>query len=181
LRLQEKLEKGQITREGKRFNEVQLILADGSKYGPEGELQFRDVSVDPTTGTVILRMVFPNPDKTLLPGMFVRAVVKEGTRDNAILVPQQTVARDPRGNPTALVVDSEAVVQQRMLEVDRAIGNQWLITSGLKPGEHIIAEGMQKVRPGAKVKEVAFGATNSPTTTAAPQAGAAKVQGSKTN
>jgi membrane fusion protein, multidrug efflux system len=156
LRLQQKLQNGQMSREGGSFNEVDLFLPDGTRYAHAGVLQFRDISVDPTTGTVILRMVFPNPDKVLLPGMFVRAVVREGSSDKAILVPQQTVSRNPRGQPLALIVDDEGTVQQRMLTLDRAIGDKWLVAGGLKPGDRIIAEGMQKVRPGAAVKEVPF-------------------------
>ena len=124
----------------------------------EGTLQFRDVSVDPTTGSVILRMVFPNPEGVLLPGMFVRAVVKEGVNEQAILIPQQAVSRDPKGNPLALIVDAEGKVEQRMLTLDRAIGDQWLVSSGLAPGDRVIVEGMQKVRPGASVKVVPFDA-----------------------
>lgn len=156
LRLQRRLEEGRLTGGGTNDSKVQLILADGSQYPLEGTLQFRDVSVDPTTASVILRMVFPNPNGVLLPGMFVRTVVKEGVNQQAILVPQQAVSRDPKGNPLALVVNAESKVEQRKLELDRAIGDQWLITSGLSPGDRIITEGMQKARPGAVVKAVPF-------------------------
>lgn len=156
LRLQEQLKKGRLSRRGQAFDEVQLYLPDGTKYAHEGTLQFRDISVDPTTGSVILRMIFPNPEKVLLPGMFVRAVVKEGASEKAILVPQQTVSRDPKGNPIALVVSPTGTVEQRSLTLDRAVDDKWLVASGLKPGEHVIAEGMQKVRPGALVKETPF-------------------------
>ncbi len=118
-------------------------------------------------------MVFPNPNNVLLPGMFVRAVVKEGANEHAILIPQQTVARDPKGNPITLIVDASGKVEQRMLTLDRAIRDQWLVTKGLAPGERLIAEGMQKVRPGTAVKEVPFGETNkSQAQTTAPQAAA---------
>jgi membrane fusion protein (multidrug efflux system) len=162
LRLQRRLEEGRLTRNGTNVNQVQLILGDGTKYPLEGTLQFRDVSVDPTTASVILRMVFPNPNGVLLPGMFVRAVVKEGVNDQAILVPQQAVSRDAKGNPLALIVDAAGKVEQRMLSLDRAIGNQWLVSSGLAPGDRVIAEGMQKVRPGAVVKEAPFVAGQKP-------------------
>jgi membrane fusion protein (multidrug efflux system) len=112
--------------------------------------------VDPTTASVILRAVFPNPNGVLLPGMFVRAVVKEGVNDQAILIPQQVVSRDPKGNPVALIVDATGKVEQRKLNLDRAIGDQWLVSEGLAPGDRVIAEGMQKVRPGAEVKAVPF-------------------------
>jgi membrane fusion protein (multidrug efflux system) len=112
--------------------------------------------VDPSTGSVILRAVFPNPEGFLLPNMFVRAVMKEGVDEKALLIPQQAVSRDPKGNPVALIVDAADAVQQRMLTVDRAIGDQWLVSSGLAPGDRVIVEGLQKVRPGAAVKVVAF-------------------------
>ena len=156
LRLQRRLEEGRLTRNGTNVNEVRLILGDGTKYPLPGTLQFRDVSVDPTTASVILRMVFPNPNGVLLPGMFVRAVVKEGANDQAILIPQQAVSRDPKGNPVALVVEAGGKVGQRTLSLDREIVDQWLVSSGLAPGDRVIAEGMQKVRPGAAVKEVPF-------------------------
>jgi len=156
LRLKRRLEDGRLNRDGANQNKVKLILEDGAMYPLEGTLQFRDVSVDPTTGSFILRMVFPNPDKTLLPGMFVRAVVVEGTNDQAILVPQQAVSRDVKGDPLVMIVDANGVAQARMLTLDRAIGDKWLISSGLAPGDHVIVEGLQRVRPGAPVKEVPF-------------------------
>lgn len=156
LRLQHRLQSGQLSQDGKNGNEVELLLGDGTKYPLRGKLQFRGVSVEPSTASVVLRMVFPNPDGVLLPGMFVRAVVTEGVNEKAILIPQQTVSRDPKGNPYALVVDAEGKVEQRKLLLDRAIGDQWLVRSGLAPGDHLIAEGMQKVRVGIAVKEVPF-------------------------
>jgi membrane fusion protein (multidrug efflux system) len=156
LRLQHRLADGRLTLEGTNANQVQLILGDGTRYPLEGKLQFRDVSVDPTTASVILRMVFPNPNGVLLPGMFVRAVVKEGVNDQAILIPQQAVSRDPKGNPVALIVDASGKVGQRMISLDRAIGSQWLVSTGLAPGDRVIVEGVQRARPGASVKEVPF-------------------------
>jgi len=156
LRLRSRMEDGRLKHDGTNQKKVNLILEDGTAYSSEGTLQFRDVTVDPTTGSVILRVVFPNPKGLLLPGMFVRAVAKEGVNEQAILIPQQAVSRDPKGNPLALIVDAEGKVQQRMLTLDRAIGDQWLVTSGLAPGDRVIAEGMQRVRPGASVKEVPF-------------------------
>ena len=158
MRLKRRLEDGRLNRDGASQNKVNLILDDGTMYPLEGTLQFRDVSVDPTTGSVILRAVFPNPKGLLLPGMFVRAVVKEGVNDRAILIPQQAVSRDPKGNPIALIVDGAGKVGQRMLSVDRAIGDQWLVSTGLAPGERVIVEGIQRVRPGAPVREVPFAA-----------------------
>ncbi len=156
LRLQRRLAEGRLSHSSTNLNQVQLILGDGTRYPQDGTLQFRDVSVDPTTGSVILRMVFPNPNGVLLPGMFVRVVVKEGVNDRAILIPQQAVSRDPKGNPLALVVSADGTVGQRRITLDRAVGDQWLIASGLAPGDRVIAAGMQKVRPGALAKAVAF-------------------------
>jgi len=157
LRLQRRLEEGRINRDETNVNAVQLILEDGTQYPAEGTLQFRDVSVDPSSASVILRMVFPNPNGVLLPGMFVRAVVTEGVNRQAILIPQQAVSRDPKGNPVALIVDGAGKVAPRMLSLDRAIGDQWLVSTGLSPGDRVIIEGVQRVRPGAAVKEVPFG------------------------
>jgi len=156
LRLQRRLEEKRMNRDGTNANQVDLILEDGAKYPLQGTLEFRDVSVDPTTASVILRMVFPNPNGVLLPGMFVRAVVKEGVNEQGILIPQQAVSRDAKGNPLALIVNASGKVEQRMLSLDRAVGSQWLVSSGLVPGDRVIAEGMQKVQPGAVVKEVPF-------------------------
>jgi len=179
LRLQQRVKAGQISRSGDKFSDVRLILPDGTKYSHEGELQFRDISVDPTTGSVILRMVFPNTNGVLLPGMFVRAVVTEGVNDQAILIPQQSVSRDPKGNPFAFVVGPDGKVEQRGLVLDRAIGDKWVVASGLKSGEHVVAEGLQKVmmlRPGDSVKEVPFLETNA----AQPTAGQPQAAGQKT-
>jgi len=156
LRLQGRLADGRLKNGGKNHNKVQLILEDGTPYSQEGTFQFRDVTVDPTTGSVMLRVVVPNPKGLLLPGMFVRTVVQEGVNTQAILIPQQAVSRDPKGNPVALIVDAEEKVQQRMLSLDRAMGDKWLVSSGLASGDRVIVEGSQKVRPGATVKVVPF-------------------------
>ena len=162
LRLERRLADGRLTRDQASPNAVQLILENGAVYPAEGTLQFRDVSVDSSTATVILRMVFPNPNEMLLPGMFVRAVVKEGTTDQAILIPQQAVMRDPKGNPLALIVNAADTVEPRMLTLDRAIGDKWLVTAGLAPGDRVIVEGLQKARPGTAVKVVPFAAPPAP-------------------
>jgi len=135
---------------------VKLLLEDGTAYPQQGVLKFSDVTVDPSTGSLTLRMVFPNPGHVLLPGMYVRAVVEEGVADQAILVPQQGVAHDPKGNPTALVVDASGKVEQRLLKIDRAVGSRWLVTDGLHAGDRLIMEGLQKVRPGTAVNVVPF-------------------------
>ncbi|ACN17076.1 ArcA [Desulforapulum autotrophicum HRM2] len=137
-------------------NKVQLLLGDNTPYPQEGTLQFSDVTVDPTTGSVILRVVVPNPDGTLLPGMFVRAVIKEGVDEQAILIPQQGVARDPRGNPFAMIVDSEGKAGLRMLTLDRAVDDQWIVDAGLAPGDRVIVEGLLMLRPGTPVKATDF-------------------------
>lgn len=156
LRWQRRQEDGRLNPNGAGQQKVKLILEDGTVYAGEGTLQFRDVTVDPSTGAVTLRVVFPNPKGTLLPGMFVRAVVQEGVQEQAILIPQQAVSRDPKGNPAALIVDGEGKVRQKALVLDRAIQDQWLVISGLAAGERVIVEGLQKVRPGAAVKSVPF-------------------------
>jgi membrane fusion protein (multidrug efflux system) len=156
LQLKRNQAAGRIKGAGPNQARVKLLLEDGTPYPSEGTLKFSDVTVDPTTGSFILRMVFPNPKHTLLPGMYVRALVQEGVVDRGILAPQQGVSRDPKGNPIALVVEAGNKVQQRLLTIDRAIGDKWLVTSGLAPGSRIIVEGAQKVRPGASVKVVPF-------------------------
>jgi membrane fusion protein, multidrug efflux system len=161
LRLKRSLEGGRLNQGGAGQKKVKLLLEDGSAYPLTGTLQFRDVTVDPTTASVNLRIVFPNPEGVLLPGMFVRAVVREGIKEQAILIPQQAVSRDPKGNPVALVVDAGDKVSQRMITLDRAIGDRWLVTTGLASGDRVIVEGMQKVRPGASVKVVPFEAAKS--------------------
>lgn len=156
LKMKQNLAQGLMTRDAVRQAGVKLMLEDGSLYEREGVLKFSDVTVDTGTGSVILRSVFPNPGLTLLPGMFVRALIEEGINENAILVPQRCVTRNAKGRPEALVVDGEGLVSNRGLTIDRAVGTRWLISDGLVPGEQVIVEGLQKVRPGATVKTVPF-------------------------
>lgn len=156
LRLRRHLDEGRLNPNGREQRHVKLILEDGSLYPEEGLLQFRDVTVDPTTGSVVLRVVVPNPDGLLLPGMFVRAQLQEGVSERAILVPQQAVSRDSKGNPQVLIVDGEGKVALRALTIDRAIGAKWLVLDGIRAGDRVIVEGMQKVRPGTPVKAVPF-------------------------
>jgi membrane fusion protein (multidrug efflux system) len=162
LRLKRHLANGRLNQNGSNQSKVKLVLEDGTTYPHQGVLQFRDVTVDPTTGSVVLRVVFPNPEGVLLPGMFVRAIVKEGTDEHAILVPQQAVSRDPKGNPVALVVDAEGKIQQRRLTLDRAIEDKWLVSSGLATGDRVVVEGLQKVRPGSSVRAVPSNADRKP-------------------
>jgi membrane fusion protein (multidrug efflux system) len=131
-----------------------LTLDNGTAYPLKGTLQFSEVTVDPTTGAVTLRAIFPNPNNLLLPGMFVRATVAEGTLKNALLVPQQAVSRNEKGEPTVLVVDSKGFARLRLLKTSRTIGDKWLVTSGLKPGEKVIVEGLQKAQPDTPVHAV---------------------------
>lgn len=155
LRLRQRLESGRL-KSGEGARKAKLILEDGTPYPLDGRLQFRDITVDPASGAVTLRMIFPNPKHVLLPGMFVRAIVEEGVDDQAILAMQQGVTRDVKGNATALVVDRSEKVEQRVLTIDRAVGDKWLVTSGLAAGDRLIVEGLQKVRPGMPVKTVPF-------------------------
>jgi len=156
LRLKGSLKAGHLDRNGTNRKKVRLVLEDGTTYPKEGTLQFQDVTVDPTTGSVILRAVFPNPQGVLLPGMFARAVVKEGVNRQAILIPQQSVSRDRKGDTSVLIVDAGGTVQPRMIGIDRAIGDKWLVSSGLSAGDRVVVEGLQRVRPGASVKVVPF-------------------------
>ena len=154
LRLRRELADGQLKTDGAGHARVKLILEDGSEYAQEGTLELSDVTVSTTTSTVTVRAIFPNPHEELLPGMFVRAEVEEGTRPDAILVPQLAVTHDTRGEPTALVAGPDNTVQLRILKTDRAVGNQWLVSAGLKPGDRLIVDNLQKLRPGAPVKAV---------------------------
>jgi len=174
LRLQRALARGQIT-DGDSSRSVKLLLEDGTPYGEAGRLEFRDVTVDPTTGSVTLRMVFPNPDRVLLPGMYVRAVVEEGVVDDALLAPQQGITRDPKGNPVALVVNGDGTVEQRSPVIDRAVGDAWLVTGGLAPGDRLIVESKGQVRPGQTVRPVPFEGTES----TQPRSGAGDAAGSE--
>jgi len=163
LRLRKRLKEGNLNQGGVDRARVKLILENGTVYPHEGTLQFREVKVDPTTGSVILRMVFPNPERVLLPGMFVRAVIKEGVKEDAILVPQQAVMRTPKGAPYVLVVGPNDEVERRMLQLDRAIGDKWLVVSGISAGDRVIVEGLQFVRPGMRVKAAPFNPEKGPT------------------
>ncbi|MFA5073130.1 MAG: efflux RND transporter periplasmic adaptor subunit [Nitrospirota bacterium] len=156
LRLKQALASGQLKKSGRTGAKVKLLLENGIPYSLEGTLKFSEVTVDQSTDSITLRTVFPNPRHTLLPGMFVRAVIHEGIAEKGILIPQQGVNRNPKGESIALVVDDAGTVQQRLLILDRAIGDQWLVVSGLSSGDRLIVEGMQKVRPGTTVKTVPF-------------------------
>lgn len=148
---------------------VEIVLEDGSTFAQQGRLSFAEALVDPATGAVALRVVVPNPDQLLLPGMFVRARVANGVRSNGILAPQQGITRNPRGDATALVVGADGKVEERVVKVSRAIGDKWLVDEGLKAGDRLIVEGLQKVKAGATVTASERG---SEAATAKPAAGA---------
>jgi len=161
LKLQEKISAGKIRKDSKGAM-ASLLLEDGTPYPLAGTLKFSDVTVNPGTGSVILRTVFPNPKGILLPGMYVRAVLEEGIDERGIVVPQRGVTRDPAGKAVALVVVANDTVESRILEVSRVVGDGWLVEKGLSAGDRVIVEGLQKAKPGAKVRPVPFGATAAP-------------------
>jgi len=136
---------------------VRLLMEDGSSYPLPGTLKFSEVTVDQSTGSITLRAIFPNPKHMLLPGMFVRAILEEGVNEHAILVPQQGVTRNPAGNAMVMVVGNEEKVEPRVIKVLRTVGEDWLVSEGLKAGDRVILEGLQKARPGTPVKAVPFG------------------------
>ena len=162
LNLRRDLEAGRLQKAGDNAAAVTLTLEDGSTYGEQGKLEFSEVSVDEGTGSVILRAVFPNPDRLLLPGMFVHAELVAGTKSDAILAPQQGITRTPRGNATAMVVNDENKVESRDVVTERTVGNRWLISSGLNEGDRLITEGLQYIRPGASVNVEPAGNVDEP-------------------
>ncbi|NGY05682.1 efflux RND transporter periplasmic adaptor subunit [Solimonas terrae] len=168
LRLQREFASGQLKKAGDRQAEVHLQLEDGSDYASAGTLQFSEVTVDPSTGSVTLRSIFPNGDGLLLPGMFVKETIQEGVSPDALLVPQQGVTRDPTGKATALVVGDGNKVELRTLTTARTVGDQWLVTDGVQAGDKVIVEGLQKVKPGAEVRPVERGSEDAAGPDAAP-------------
>ncbi|WP_404344202.1 efflux RND transporter periplasmic adaptor subunit [Pseudoalteromonas mariniglutinosa] len=159
-RLKKAIATGELDKNTATHSGVELKMEDGSTYMHKGTLQFSEVTVDPSTGSVTLRAEFPNPEKLLLPGMYVRAVVVEGIKANAILAPQRGVSRNTKGEPTAMVVSKDNTVEARVLKTDRSIGSNWLITDGLNDGDKLIVEGLQKIAPGAPVNAVPAESTN---------------------
>lgn len=154
LRLRRRIESGdlQVDETGKAG--ARLVLEDGSVYAEPGKLLFSEVTVNQGTGSVTLRAEFPNPKGLLLPGMFVHARIQAGSVPDALLIPQAGVTRDQRGQPIALAIGQGNKVEQRVLKVDRAIDDKWLVTGGVAAGDRIIVQGVQKVRPGAEVRVV---------------------------
>ena len=157
LRLRQNLANGVMKKGSSAQAPVKLLLEDGSPYPLTGMLKFSEVTVDQSTGSVTLRAVFPNPKQTLLPGMFVRAVVEEGVNENAILIPQRGVTRNPKGDAMVMTVGTGDKVEPRPIKVVRTVGDSWLVSEGLKAGDRVILEGIQKARPGTQVKAVQFG------------------------
>ena len=154
LRLRRRFEKGDLQANGADLSKVRLILEDGTPYEHEGTLQFRDVTVEPSTGSVVLRMEFPNPEGLLLPEMFVRAQIREGTHEHAICIPQQGVLRNAKGDPYVFIATDDDKVEMRMLVLEREVGDQWLVSDGVKVGDRVIVEGvqaLQMLRPGTPV------------------------------
>lgn len=174
LQLRKEVAAGKLTRSGDV--PVQILLEDGTVYKHEGKLAFADVSVDPGTGSYSLRVTVPNPDNILMPGLYVRALIGAGVRENALLVPQQGIARDPKGNTSAMVVNQESKVEARPVKVSRTIGDKWLVESGLAPGDRVIVAGLQKIRPGAPVKAVEAADKAVPAQNPAPGAAAAEAK-----
>jgi membrane fusion protein (multidrug efflux system) len=153
LALKQEIDSGRIKSQG-AGTPVDILLENGTAYTHQGKLQFTDVTVDPTTGNFLLRALVPNPEGLLLPGMYVRAVVNEGVQQNGVLAPQEGIAHDPKGNATALVVNAANKVEQRNVDVSRAIGDRWLVNQGLSAGDRLIVSGLQKVQPGMAVQAV---------------------------
>ena len=154
LRLKSQLDSGQLQGDAKNQAEVKLTLEDGREYAETGKLQFSEVSVDTGTGAVLLRALFPNPRRELLPGMFVRARLTQAVKKDALLVPQRGVTRNQHGDAVVLVVGADDVIAERVVTTDRAIGNDWLVTTGVAAGDRIVLDGLQKVRAGIKVRTV---------------------------
>jgi membrane fusion protein (multidrug efflux system) len=158
LRLKQNLANGLLKHNGATQAQVRLILEDGTPYTQSGTLKFSEVTVDQSTGSVTLRNLFPNPEQLLLPGMFVRAILEEGVNEQAILVPQRGVTRNPAGQAMVMVVGAEEKVEVRLIKVTRTVGDRWLVSEGLQAGDRVILEGIQRARPGTVVKTVPFGA-----------------------
>jgi len=186
LRLKRDLASGKLKKAGADGAKVKLLFEDGAHYQHEGALQFSDITVDQSTGVITLRALFPNPNQDLLPGLYVRAVLEEGVEENAILVPQAALSRDSKGNAIVMVVKADNTVEARPIQVTRVVDDSWLVSGGLAAGDRVIVEGLQKAKPGAKVKPVEKGAAAAPAadaqsnaTAPAPKAEATKADAPK--
>jgi membrane fusion protein (multidrug efflux system) len=174
LKLKQNLASGLLKNSGASQARVKLLLEDGSVYPLPGTLKFSEVTVDQSTGSITLRAIFPNPKQDLLPGMFVRALLEEGESPQAILVPQRGVSRNPKGDAVVLLIGAEEKVEPRPIKVVRTVGDNWLVSEGLRAGDRVIVEGLQKARPGTVVKAVPFGAKPEAAPAVSPQPAAAK-------
>jgi membrane fusion protein (multidrug efflux system) len=164
LRLRKQFASGELKSVEPGAAKITLILEDGSTYAHEGKLLFSDITVDPTTGMITLRAEFPNPDGLLLPGMFARGQLEQAVNSEAIAVSQRAVSHGADGGATVMVVTPDNKVEVRPIKTDTAAGDQWIVSSGLKSGERIMVEGLQKVQPGMVVNPVSPAAsTNTPT------------------
>ncbi|HCL5582263.1 TPA: efflux RND transporter periplasmic adaptor subunit [Citrobacter freundii] len=151
LRLKEEKANGKIAQQQGKIP-VELMLENGKPYRHTGTLEFSDPAVDETTGSVTLRAIFPNPEGEILPGMYVTALLDEGSQQNVLMVPQQGITHNEQGKATTLILDQENVVQLREINAVKAVGNQWLVTAGLRPGDRVIVSGLQRIRPGSKAR-----------------------------
>jgi membrane fusion protein (multidrug efflux system) len=177
LRMQRDIASGRVT-PGDAGTPVRILLEDGTPYPHEGRLQSADVTVDEATGSFTLRVLVPNPENMLRPGMYVKAVLAEAEAAEAVLAPQQGITRDPKGTASALVVLPDNTVEQRTVKVARTIGDRWLVEEGLAAGDRVIVEGLQKARPGAPVVAVEQGAAAPPAAPAGAAPGAPAAAGS---
>ena len=172
LALKRAMQGGQLASGGPASVRVRLLLQDGTPYPHDGVLRFAEVTVDQTTGSVTLRAVFPNPNRLLLPGLYVRAVIEQGVQRDGILAPQPAVSRDEKGRAVAYVIGAGDKAEARLLTTGQAIGGAWLVTGGLKAGDRLITEGLMKVHPGTVVKPAPVGAL-----AGAPGGGGASAEG----
>jgi membrane fusion protein (multidrug efflux system) len=156
LKLKQNLANGVLKKGNSAQAPVKLLLEDGSPYPLTGTLKFSEVTVDQSTGSITLRAIFPNPKQALLPGMFVRAILEEGINEQAIVVPQRGVTRNPAGKAMVMVVGAEEKVEPRVIKAERTVGDNWLVSDGLKAGDRVILEGIPRARPGTTVKAVPF-------------------------
>jgi len=173
LKLKQAMARGELVKAGDGAAKVKLLLEDGSAYPLEGRLEFSDITVEQSTGAITVRAVFPNPHADLLPGMYVRALLQEGVQEDGLLIPQRAVSRNSAGKPVAYVVGPDNTLQLRALETDRTVGDQWVVRSGLEPGDQLVVEGLPRARDGEKVKVVQWQPSARaalPPTPTAPQA-----------
>jgi membrane fusion protein (multidrug efflux system) len=169
LALKQAVDAGRV-RSGASATAARIVLENGQPYGHAGKLQFSDITVDPATGNLLLRAVVANPQLVLLPGMYVRAVIDEGALPHGLLVPQEGISRDPKGDAIALVVGKEDKIEARNVKVSRTVGDQWLVETGLSAGDRVVVEGLQKAVPGTPVQAIERAARPTAVPASAPTA-----------